>query len=278
MGISLPGPICTGAPLPVLTGSSGYSDYSWSYVPSNGGFPTQLPENGPSVNTASHGFGKYSYSATNSYGCTSWSPEVNIKSDASVGANLNPSFSSTVTNPGIYGSGSMDINLSGAQAGEHRWKFYVSSTSGGSMTLVHTSSWTTSPTYVQEGISTEVYIKIVHEFRKAPCNETTSAERTIYETRKAPVSKSTARTVDNTEDMNMQIAPNPSTGIFRLTLPKASEGRIEVFDFNGKQIMDMQVKNDVNIYQLDLSGFAKGVYVIRMVTAGQVKNQKVFLE
>ena len=71
------------------------------------------------------------------------------------------------------------------------------------------------------------------------------------------------------------IHPNPTTGVIRIegATPNAD---LSVFDVFGKRMMSDKVTSELT--ELDLSGLAAGVYVIRIANAGEVTTVKVVKE
>ena len=75
--------------------------------------------------------------------------------------------------------------------------------------------------------------------------------------------------------MNVAVYPNPTTGV--IVIEGASlNADITVFDMFGKQMMNGKVMSERT--ELDLSGLATGMYIIRMVNAGEVSAVKVVKE
>ncbi len=67
----------------------------------------------------------------------------------------------------------------------------------------------------------------------------------------------------NTEN-NILIYPNPSSGIFTIeSIHKIYTHQIEVYDMLGKQIQPL-IHTQNNSIQLDISGYSKGLYLIRI--------------
>jgi len=261
--------LCTGASFPVINATSGLSNYSWTY---NGG--VLMLQNGSSLNTAPYGFGTYTYSASNSYGCYSTSLPITVSQSPSVAANLDPFFAISITNPGVYGLGTLDMTVSSTQSGEHRWGFCTSNASGAVLSPIYYTGWSTTPSYFYDGMATDVYFKMFHEYRKAPCNEVVSYERLLFVERRMPLAGG-----NNPQNTDFQIAPNPSTGIFNVNMAVASaQGKIYVLDMTGKRVYNTQLKENTYNYQIDLTAFAKGVYIINITTADKVESQKVVLE
>lgn len=78
----------------------------------------------------------------------------------------------------------------------------------------------------------------------------------------------------------LQIAPNPSGG--RLTvhvMTIESPGMLTVDDLSGHRVFEMQLVTNQTVYPIDLSGAAKGIYVVTASSqAGEVATQKLVLE
>jgi len=88
----------------------------------------------------------------------------------------------------------------------------------------------------------------------------------------------TASVIDTDLSDALHVFPNPSTGMFTVTLGKAAEGTVEVMDLLGKKIQTLRLNANTNTYQVDLNGYAKGIYVINITTGGKTQSKKVVLE
>jgi len=77
------------------------------------------------------------------------------------------------------------------------------------------------------------------------------------------------------------VYPNPSTGVFTIKLDKVIAGSvIKVTDVMGKEVYSSSIKNN-GINQeitLDLSSFAKGIYVMNVVNGKNVDVRKIIVE
>ena len=67
--------------------------------------------------------------------------------------------------------------------------------------------------------------------------------------------------------------PNPTTGLLTIELPEARNATAEVFDVNGRSVL--QQAGITNRAELDLGALANGVYIVRMEVAGRVFRQLV---
>lgn len=73
---------------------------------------------------------------------------------------------------------------------------------------------------------------------------------------------------------NIAIYPNPSDSIFNIDWNTGDALSIKVFDITGKQIFSKRnIQN--NSYQLDLSGYAQGIYLLNLNMNGKTATQKI---
>lgn len=103
----------------------------------------------------------------------------------------------------------------------------------------------------------------------------------IYFDYNFPVITNTATTTFQTlgiTDVNrrpLRIWPNPSKDIFHITSPSELSS-LEVLDVQGR-LLTRRTLNGTSA-SVDMNGFSKGVYVLRVMSAGGVQSQKVVLE
>jgi hypothetical protein len=78
---------------------------------------------------------------------------------------------------------------------------------------------------------------------------------------------------------SLEVYPNPSTGIFNVLISNLFPGRAEVnvYDLKGKQLFNDQfiVSIEFNKFTIDLSGVAKGVYLLNVVLNGSKLSRKL---
>ncbi|MET2984913.1 T9SS type A sorting domain-containing protein [Aureibaculum conchae] len=80
------------------------------------------------------------------------------------------------------------------------------------------------------------------------------------------------------EEFNLY--PNPTTGIVNISLPSQKEEvKIDVVSINGKLVLSKKIKGDKNgvFTQINLSRFAKGVYLLKMSSENYSQTKKVLV-
>ena len=81
-------------------------------------------------------------------------------------------------------------------------------------------------------------------------------------------------TIGNNE-LDANVYPNPTTGVVNIE-GATLNADIAVFDMFGKQLMTGKVASERT--ELDLSGLASGIYIIRIANADAVSTIKVVKE
>jgi hypothetical protein len=91
-------------------------------------------------------------------------------------------------------------------------------------------------------------------------------------------------TINGVEDVNsddaLKVYPNPSNGIFNVSIDLASNETIDVaiFDLLGNKVADVVNGELTNgVYPIDLTSNANGVYFVRMAVNDKVYNQRIVL-
>ena len=74
----------------------------------------------------------------------------------------------------------------------------------------------------------------------------------------------------------VQVYPNPSTAVFEVELNQAQNVSWQVFDITGKAILEE--KKTVERFMLNLSGYADGIYSLRITTSSGIQNRKLLLQ
>lgn len=75
------------------------------------------------------------------------------------------------------------------------------------------------------------------------------------------------------------VFPNPSDGVFNLNIfhPGTGTAEVSVYDLNGRKLFSKQFRVTLNSnqFKLDLTGYPKGMYVLRINLNGSVLSQKI---
>src|SRR5688572_21089475 len=80
---------------------------------------------------------------------------------------------------------------------------------------------------------------------------------------------------DNVLQNSISVYPNPSNGVFSVSVPTARAYTLEVSDLTGRVIKTETVKGNA---QLDLSNNAKGVYMLKIASEGASAVQKLIIQ
>jgi hypothetical protein len=81
----------------------------------------------------------------------------------------------------------------------------------------------------------------------------------------------------STDEQQISIYPNPTTGELKIDNGELRIENIFVFDMVGKKVMEHKGEN-VTLHKIDLSTLPTGVYFVRIQTANEVITQKVIRE
>lgn len=78
-------------------------------------------------------------------------------------------------------------------------------------------------------------------------------------------------------EMEVLVFPNPGPGVFNLSFSTPVQGTVDVFDMNGRKVKQLGL-NGQTTHQVDLTGYAKGIYVVHANVNGSQYIRKVILE
>jgi hypothetical protein len=85
-----------------------------------------------------------------------------------------------------------------------------------------------------------------------------------------------------TESYNLSIYPNPGKGLFNVSLDLPAKGEVEVkiFDLTGKIVFVNKIPGEKNTldFQIDLSGYAQGIYQLHLKTDKRIFNKPLIIE
>lgn len=79
-------------------------------------------------------------------------------------------------------------------------------------------------------------------------------------------------------EMEVLVFPNPGPGVFNLKFSTPVEGTVDVFDLNGRKVKQISLNGQQTQHEVDLTGYAKGIYVLQANVNGSQYVRKVILE
>ncbi|MBL0912294.1 MAG: T9SS type A sorting domain-containing protein [Bacteroidia bacterium] len=105
-------------------------------------------------------------------------------------------------------------------------------------------------------------------------------EEIIYETVAPEQNRSGAMSAQEPEtaDNDLRIFPNPTTGQLNISLDTDLDAQVDVFDLFGKKIQSRTIAAGTRTLQIDLSGYAKGMYLIHVTKGSETSTHKVILQ
>ncbi|MFC5271461.1 T9SS type A sorting domain-containing protein [Adhaeribacter terreus] len=84
---------------------------------------------------------------------------------------------------------------------------------------------------------------------------------------------------ENILQNNVVVFPNPSNSLFNLKVPTTTRNySVEVTDLTGKLVKQQTVTNNSGTTQLNLNGTAKGIYILKIASEGNVATRKLIVE
>ncbi|MFK8102336.1 MAG: T9SS type A sorting domain-containing protein [Saprospiraceae bacterium] len=92
-------------------------------------------------------------------------------------------------------------------------------------------------------------------------------------------------TTEFTESINylgrlaFELLPNPTSGQFQINFGQAlSEAlQVEIFAVNGQRMQTVQFANGSRVVDLDISNYAQGVYLVRLIYGNEVFTERIIL-
>lgn len=79
--------------------------------------------------------------------------------------------------------------------------------------------------------------------------------------------------IEGLNAINFSVAPNPSSGVFTVTMEQAQEANFKVYDMKGSLVY--QTSNSAATTAINIKDQPNGVYVLRIETAGQTQTVRV---
>ncbi len=122
-----------------------------------------------------------------------------------------------------------------------------------------------------------IYYSIVAQ-RLVPCDITQSGSKLekTYSESMSNIVEMLNNNVNEISKIQCKIFPNPTTG--KITVQAKDMERIEILDFTGKVIENLQGFRNLEGLDIDLSKNPKGIYIIKVTTQKGVAVEKIVLE
>jgi photosystem II stability/assembly factor-like uncharacterized protein len=84
-------------------------------------------------------------------------------------------------------------------------------------------------------------------------------------------------TIEDDFSNQILISPNPSDGIFNIKIPLNVNSSVTVYNYLGQVVkQEKNITNDT--HPLDMSGFSRGVYIVRILSDGKTASKKIILK
>lgn len=259
----------------------------------------------------------YTLTATNAYGCSASdqvtvtvrpnNPSFNISTNTSnstyytvsvtpvaVNAHLQPGFGDYWGLDGISPSGAVDFYIQNPT----QWWMYPSAntfagfdhTSNNYSNLITLTTSAPSPGRFKYNQRYKItrgtwnnyceWNAMAYEIR---VEKTALGQPVVHITEVAPAEASKSaplREPKNTAEADdaIRIYPNPSTGLLNISLERDTETRVDVFDLSGRKIQSHVMAAGTGNLQVDLSGYAKGLYMVHIHSGKETTSHKVILQ
>lgn len=239
----------------VAEGGSGTYTYSWTSVPAGFTSALQNPVVTPSVSTQ--------YFASVSDG--------SLSAEASTSVTVNQPATSAAGNDTTCAYIVTQVPLSGSATNYSSILWSASGTGTFSAASALTGSYLPSAADKSGGMVT---LTLTAE-AQSPCAAPATDSRVIHFD--APIGMEEFRNAETT----MTVSPNPSTGHFRIKVAgtDGQDAAVTIMDITGKTLVQRAIPASGNGQeQFDLSGYPKGVYLLRMKTDTASVVKKLVIE
>ena len=80
------------------------------------------------------------------------------------------------------------------------------------------------------------------------------------------------------ENDDFFLYPNPSKGYIWIDLNKHANSIIKIFSINGIELFSIELPDNKNVFEIDLSNLPKGIYFITFKNSNFVKTKKIIIQ
>ena len=82
----------------------------------------------------------------------------------------------------------------------------------------------------------------------------------------------------NDLDNNINISPNPTSGLFNINVNQDIKDKyfVQIYDNTGKRLIEINTSN--NVCEIDISEYASGVYSILVIIGDEIYHKKVIIQ
>ena len=79
------------------------------------------------------------------------------------------------------------------------------------------------------------------------------------------------------DDYQLKIYPNPTSKILNIEISNKIEN-ITLYDLTGEAVLTINENNINSKYELDLTNFSKGIYLVQIKSNNEVFKQRIILQ
>jgi ribosomal protein S19 len=185
----------------------------------------------------------------------------------------------TIVNPSCWQNGASATNIfDGADAisNNYQGEFNDLNCTGeaGMFLYDHTyritrAAWSDLFSYTQESVI------ITPEIGKTGHAMSVTPDNNAPDMRKLLKTKSSMKSV---QDIQLNVYPNPGSGVFNIATAADVSGTIEVYDAIGNKVSTFSITQGASNHTLDLSGYARGIYLLHMISGDKAMSRKIILQ
>ena len=238
----------------VPAGGSGTYSYSWTSVPAGFTSTQQNPVVSPTVAT------QYNVHVTDGSLATDASTNVGVNQPATAIAGNDTSCAYVTTQVPLHGTATNYSSVLWTTSGTGTFS------AAASLNGVYFPS-------LADKTSSNITLTLTAS-AQSPCSTAASSVRHIHFDGPTGIDGLQSR-------LDMMISPNPSTGLFSLRISgyEGKEASVVITDMQGKKILQQAwTPNSNTPEQIDLSGYPRGIYLVKIQTETDARVRKLVIE